>query len=185
MSKQGLHYCKLQFDITGVFMYSTIEDFTTDWKAESTHTRSLLDALNDESLSQKVWDGGRTLGYLAWHIVVTVGEMGSKTGLEYEAPAEDSTAPASASEIADEYKKVSENLINAINSQWSDDSLEEIVSMYGQEWKNKRTLSALVRHEIHHRAQLTVLMRQAGLIVPGIYGPSKEEWKKFGMQEMP
>lgn len=29
---------------------------------------------------------------------------------------------------------------------------------------------------------MTVLMRQAGLVVPGIYGPSKEEWANFGME---
>jgi uncharacterized damage-inducible protein DinB len=28
---------------------------------------------------------------------------------------------------------------------------------------------------------MTVLMRQAGLKVPGIYGPSREEWSQFGM----
>jgi len=27
-----------------------------------------------------------------------------------------------------------------------------------------------------------VLMRQAGLTVPGIYGPAKEGWKDFGME---
>jgi hypothetical protein len=25
------------------------------------------------------------------------------------------------------------------------------------------------------------LMRQAGLKVPGVYGPSREEWSQFGM----
>ena len=28
---------------------------------------------------------------------------------------------------------------------------------------------------------LYVLMRQAGLAVPGVYGPSKEEWGAYGM----
>lgn len=29
---------------------------------------------------------------------------------------------------------------------------------------------------------MTVLMRQAGLTVPGIYGLSKEEWANLGME---
>lgn len=29
---------------------------------------------------------------------------------------------------------------------------------------------------------MTVLMRQAGLPVPGIYGPAKEEWTTFGLE---
>lgn len=28
-----------------------------------------------------------------------------------------------------------------------------------------------------------VLMRQAGLKVPGTYGPAKEEWQQYGMKE--
>ena len=29
---------------------------------------------------------------------------------------------------------------------------------------------------------MTVLMREAGLDVPGIYGPARQEWAAFGMQ---
>lgn len=39
--------------------------------------------------------------------------------------------------------------------------------------------------ETHHLGQMTVLMRQAGLNVPGVYGPSKEEWTAYGMPEPP
>jgi len=39
-------------------------------------------------------------------------------------------------------------------------------------------------HQAHHRGQMTVLMRQAGMKVPGVYGPSKEEWSAFGMEPM-
>ena len=39
--------------------------------------------------------------------------------------------------------------------------------------------------EAHHRGQMTVLMRQAGLTVPGIYGPAQEEWAAMGMPTLP
>jgi uncharacterized damage-inducible protein DinB len=29
---------------------------------------------------------------------------------------------------------------------------------------------------------MTVLMREAGLDVPGVYGPARQEWAAFGMQ---
>ena len=44
------------------------------------------------------------------------------------------------------------------------------------------TLQVLVVHQAHHRGQMTVLMRQAGLEVPGVYGPSRQEWAAYGMQ---
>jgi uncharacterized damage-inducible protein DinB len=42
-------------------------------------------------------------------------------------------------------------------------------------------LQALISHEIHHRGQMAVPRRQAGLQVPGIYGPAREEWEAYGM----
>jgi uncharacterized damage-inducible protein DinB len=32
-------------------------------------------------------------------------------------------------------------------------------------------------HQTHHRAQMMVLMKQAGLKVPGVYGPSEDDIK--------
>lgn len=48
-------------------------------------------------------------------------------------------------------------------------------------WKRGTTLGIIISHQIHHRAQLTIVMRLNGLKVPGVYGPSKEEWKGYGM----
>ena len=42
----------------------------------------------------------------------------------------------------------------------------------------------LINHQNHHRGQMTVLMRQAGLTVPGVYGPAKEEWATAGMEAL-
>ena len=47
-------------------------------------------------------------------------------------------------------------------------------------WTKGQALSVLLVHQIHHRGQMTVLMRQAGLKVPGIYGPALEEWERYG-----
>jgi uncharacterized damage-inducible protein DinB len=35
-------------------------------------------------------------------------------------------------------------------------------------------LRSLIDHQTHHRGQMTVLLRQAGLPVPGVMGPTKE-----------
>jgi len=59
--------------------------------------------------------------------------------------------------------------------------LAEEINMYGEKWTRSATLASIIKHQIHHRAQMTVLMRQAGLKVPGVYGPSREEWSQYGM----
>ncbi len=57
--------------------------------------------------------------------------------------------------------------------------------MYGESWPRGVTLMILIAHETHHLGQITVLLRQAGRSVPGIMGPSKEEWARFGMDAPP
>jgi len=90
--------------------------------------------------------------------------------------------PDSAAEIIEEYKKASINMTEKIKKDWTDAGLKDQVNMYGEMWTKENVLKVLIVHQIHHRAQMTVLMRLAGLKVPGIYGPSYEEWQQFGMQ---
>ncbi len=162
-------------------MYRMISDFSLDWKYESAATLKVLHALTDESLHQKVSPDGRSLGFLAWHLVLTLSEMGSNMGLQITGPAKDSEQPASASEIATAFDISAKSVAEVVRTTWSDASLDEKIEMYGETWKRGFALSSLVKHQTHHRAQMTVLMRQAGLPVPGIYGPSREEWAKMGM----
>lgn len=163
-------------------MYRAIDDFVLDWKHESGATMKILHALTDDSLKQRITPQGRSLGFLAWHLVLTLSEMGSKMGLQVTAPAEDSEPPTVASEIASTYDISSKSVLEAVRRSWTDASLKDDIQMYGEMWKRGGALSSLIMHQTHHRAQMTVLMRQAGLKVPGIYGPSREEWVQMGMQ---
>ena len=165
-------------------MYHTINEFLTDWKSESEATIKVFANLNDESLDHKNSQIGRTIGRLAWHITATIGETLVRAGVNIEMLNDDNNYPKSAKEIAGKYKEASEKLVEQLSTEWNDNSLNEKVNMYGEEWTKEAVLTSLVKHQIHHRAQMTVLMRQAGLKVPGIYGPSYEEWKVMGMEPM-
>jgi uncharacterized damage-inducible protein DinB len=165
-------------------MYTTIKECVEDWKSESESTAKVLKTLTDASLSQKVTPEGRNLGFLAWHLVLTLGEMGGKMGLSLTAPKEDAPVPSSAATIASAYETAARSLAEELPRAWKDTMLGEEIEMYGEKWKRGQTISGMIRHEIHHRAQMTVLMRQAGLKVPGVYGPAREEWAQYGMQPM-
>jgi uncharacterized damage-inducible protein DinB len=141
----------------------------------------MMRALTDASLAQRVTPEGRSLGRLAWHIVQTLGEMGGHAGLSVDAANEKTPPPATAAVIADAYQVGAAAVEEAVESAWTDADLPVEIDMYGDKWTRGVTLRALMCHEIHHRAQMTVLMRQAGLKVPGIYGPAREEWSAYGM----
>ncbi len=163
-------------------MFRKLDDFLGVYTYLVEGTSKVMAALTDENLSQAIAPGHRTLGDLAWHVTTTVPEMMMRTGLEMSAIDPESMPPKLAKEIADAYRLASSELVRALNASWEDKTLLETDEMYGERWPRGRTLFSLVTHEVHHVGQMIVLLRQAGSQVPGLYGPSKEEWAQFGMQ---
>jgi uncharacterized damage-inducible protein DinB len=163
-------------------MIRSIGDFDLLWSRELEATQKILKHLSDRSLSQRVDSEGRTLGRLAWHIVTTISEMMSRTGLTIAGPHPDAPVPAVAKDIFRAYNDAAVSLLGEVKSRWTDATLEETDEMYGEKWKRGAALTALVLHQTHHRGQMTILMRQAGLEIPGIYGPARQEWAAFGMK---
>jgi uncharacterized damage-inducible protein DinB len=164
-------------------MLRKIEDFIKDWQYEAESTGKILNALTDDSLSQKVTPDGRSLGFLAWHLTLTLGEMLGLVGLKIDAPG-DKESPTTAAAIATAYDKAARSVTEEVKNNWTDETLLQTDNMYGETWARGLTLFYLIAHQAHHRGQMTVLMRQAGLPVPGVYGPSKEEWAAMGAPAM-
>lgn len=162
-------------------MYTSIKDFLADWQYEVAATGKVLAALTNESLGQRVSDNGRTLGRLAWHITQTLTEMPHRAGLLDADALKGTPDPMHAADIRPEYDRRAQEVANAIEARWTDDVLRDKLPMYGEEWMKGTILSVLLLHQAHHRGQMTVLMRQAGLRVPGVYGPAHEEWATYGM----
>nr|WP_249310326.1 DinB family protein [Bacillus sp. FJAT-49736] len=136
-----------------------------------------MDVLTDESLNQEVSPGLYSIGSLAWHLTGAVYYFPSQVGLTFEVPDLQKEAPKSAAEISATYKTVSQRLSEAFSEQVSDEDLNKMVNLFGMDMPVQAVYRLLIQHQAHHRGQLTVLMRLAGLKVPGIYGPSKEEWE--------
>lgn len=166
-------------------MFRTIKDFLQAWKYEAEMTEKVLSSLTDASLGQRVTADGRSLGFIGWHITLTLGEMLELVGLKIDAPGQDRPCPASASEIAAAFQKATASVRDSVSANWNDETLLKTDEMYGDTWARGLTLFYLIAHQAHHRGQMTVLMRQAGLTVPGIYGPAKEEWAAMGAPAMP
>jgi uncharacterized damage-inducible protein DinB len=163
-------------------MYRRISDFLADWKEESKSTKDVLGALTDESLTQRVTPTGRSIGKLGWHIAQSL-HMVTEAGLQgLEAATEHEAIPGSARAILEGYITGAESLARVVEAGWTDAQLGEEVPMYGESWARGKVLSVIIRHEAHHRGQMTVLMRQAGLVVPGPYGPAREQWAGYGME---
>jgi uncharacterized damage-inducible protein DinB len=165
-------------------MYYHLTDFYNDWEYESEATLKLFKNLTDESLDQKVHENVRTLGFLSWHIIYTIQEMMDRTGLKVHIKDQQDYMGESSRELVSTYEKGAKLLIQALKARWTDADLGKEDDMYGEKWKRGMTLTILIRHQAHHRAEMVVVMRMLGLPVVGIYGPVKEEWAQWGQEAM-
>lgn len=163
-------------------MFHTIADFIQIWQEESKNTEKILEALNDQVLNTEIVPGYRTIGGVAWHILKSPRALLEKTGLHIKGPDRESIPPDNQKAIIQEHQTVVNSVVHHIQTHWNNRSLHEKDLMFGRAWTRDQTLTSLLLHLIHHRGQLTVLMRLAGLKVPGIYGPSKEEGEALGLQ---
>jgi uncharacterized damage-inducible protein DinB len=166
-------------------MFRKLDDFLKAYDQLTEGTNRIFGALTDANLKQRVAEGHRALGQIAWHIVTSLPEMMNRTGLGLGSVDSESAPPASAAEIAAAYKRASTELRDAVRKNWTDETLLQVDDMYGMQWPRGVTLSALLSHETHHRGQMTVLLRQAGAKVPGVMGPAREEWGQYGMEPPP
>jgi len=110
--------------------------------------------------------------------------MPSHAGLQIDAPTPEIPTPQTVAEIVSAFEKGAKSVGEEVRKNWTDETLLQEDNLYGETWTRGLTLMYLLLHQTHHRGQITVLMRQAGLPVSGIYGPAKEEWQALGMPAM-
>jgi uncharacterized damage-inducible protein DinB len=155
-------------------MFRSIDDFVTTWRHESVGTAAVLSRLTDASLDHRLHPDQRSLGEVAWHIVVSLPEILGKVGVGLEGPSKADAHPKAASQIHSIYVAVATAVPDAVDRAWSDDLVSRL-EFYGAMVPRGEILAITLRHEIHHRGQLTAQMRPAGLMVPGVYGPSADD----------
>jgi uncharacterized damage-inducible protein DinB len=160
-------------------MYHDVKEFLQQYGWESDTTARVFAALTDESLSHSKAPGHPTLGDIAWHIATAPSYMLNQTGYSMTPYEFNTPADLSAKKIQDTYA----DTVSAVKEQSAGKSAEDLQTVFNvfgtYDWPLAMMLSALCSHEIHHRGQVSVLMRQAGLVVPSIYGPNYEETQQW------
>jgi len=159
-------------------MYRTVHDFLMDWEKSSHGTLQVLESLTDNTLSQAIVEGHSTLGWLGWHITTSTSYFANLVGLDIQSPGNPNDVPSEAKSIADAFKKIAEEVKQKAEQMLTDENMLEEVDGFGQPIPRGALLRTLLDHTIHHRGQMTVLLRQAGLRVPSVLGPTKEDQMK-------
>ncbi|EZH66345.1 damage-inducible protein DinB [Bacillaceae bacterium JMAK1] len=156
-------------------MYRTVEDFIQDWTLESRGTAAVIAAITDEKLDVSIVEGHSSLGWLGWHLATSPAFFLSLIGVQVNSVGDGNDVPSQVASIRDGYQQIVDNTVEAVKHELTDEAMLETVEAMGQEVPRGALLRTLVNHQTHHRGQMTVLLRQAGLQVPGVMGPTKED----------
>lgn len=159
-------------------MYRTVKDFLTDWDDAAKGTTAVMESLTDEKLGQAIVEGHNTLRWLGWHLATAPAFFAGLASLQVEASEQEENVPNESSKIAAAYKKIAKDIHQKAEQELTDEKMTETVEAFGQQVPRGAILRKLIDHQTHHRGQMTVLLRQAGLHVPGVMGPTKEEQGK-------
>ena len=155
-------------------MYRTVNDFLTDWSLSTKGTIQVFESLKDEKLNQAIVEGHSTLGWIGWHIVTSTFFFADLVGIHVVSPGDEKAVPNKAIDILNAYLTIVEEVKGEIENMTDKDMITRIDN-FGQITPRGKLLRDLIDHTTHHRGQMTVLLRQAGLPVPGVMGPTKEE----------
>lgn len=150
---------------------------------EAVATRKMLSRLPQEHFGWKPHEKSFSLLQLALHIAEMVGWVGVTVQTEKLDFAETPYIPPQASSTAELLQFFEENLNNSILAlrNVTDEDLTVLWKMcngdtiYFEMPRHVALRSMVLNHTYHHRGQLSVYMRQLGIPLPSVYGPSADE----------
>jgi uncharacterized damage-inducible protein DinB len=158
-----------------------IDGMLQELEQEARTTRRVLERVPGDQLGWRPHKKARTLGELALHVASTPGAVATLASQsEIQAPDFKDPIPQSAAELIpalDESVATAKRLLGGMDD-----------AMLNGTWRMKRNgqevmaiprvallRSIMLNHWYHHRGQLSVYLRELGVPIPSIYGPSADE----------
>ena len=158
---------------------NSIESFLAAWDREADKTIQMLKTLPAGQYDFRPDSSGRSLGELAWHLaeVDAYVSLGIETGVfPPETKPPNIQRPMTIEELGPGYERIHQEARERLKGMAPDDLEKEITFLDGSKRKISFLLwDVILFHTIHHRGQLSVLVRLAGGVVPSLFGPTREQ----------
>jgi uncharacterized damage-inducible protein DinB len=160
-----------------------IDGMVQELEDEARATRRVLERVPDKRLGWRPHEKARTLGQLALHIAMVPGGVAQLVASPSPARAPQfgpDPSPASSSELVPALEQSvakAKQLLGdmddaALTSTW------RLTNGDRELFATSRAAmlrSIMLNHWYHHRGQLTVYLRELGVPIPSVYGPSADE----------
>jgi uncharacterized damage-inducible protein DinB len=154
-----------------------LERFIQIWDREAAKTAKLLEALPEDQYDFRPDPGSRSLGEMAWHLAEpeVYGRFALEQGgfsLDVKPSVE---RPRSVRELAPAFVRVHADALERVKKLTPEDLDRSIPFINGQPIGVREVLwDFMLLHGIHHRGQLSMMVRQAGGRPVSLYGPTRE-----------
>jgi uncharacterized damage-inducible protein DinB len=160
---------------------SIVEGLLQELTQEAQTTRRVLERVPGDKLAWKPHEKSMSLGQLALHVATVPGNVAQITQQSpFPLPAFTQPSATSAAELVpalDASVAAAANILRSLDEaalgkiwQVVDGDREVMALPVGAVLR-----SIMLNHWYHHRGQLSVYLRQLGVPVPSIYGPSADE----------
>jgi len=155
-----------------------IDTFRAVWNMEAQNTIKLLETLPADKYDFRPDPKGRSLGELAWHLSEIDGYIShgvAEGKVDFATTLPDLKRPREVKLLAPGYRKVHEASAARLEKLKNED-LERSIPFMDRPMAIRVILwGVILHHLIHHRGQLSLMVRLAGGRPAGIYGPSRED----------
>jgi len=158
-----------------------IDGMLQELEQEAKTTRRVLERVPGDQLGWRPHKKARTLGELALHVAGTPGAVATLASQsEIQEPDFKDASPKSAAELIPALeesvataRRMLANMDDAtLNGTWRmKRNGREVLAMP----RAALLRSIMLNHWYHHRGQLSVYLRELGVPIPSIYGPSADE----------
>jgi uncharacterized damage-inducible protein DinB len=159
-------------------LMNLVETFFAVWEREAQKTAEMLKMLPAGQYNFRPDAGGRSLGELAWHLAeldayVSFGVANGSFSENTKPP--NIKRPMAIEALAPVYELIHKEARERLASLTVAD-LEKKMQFFGSTLTVSSLLwDVMLLHLIHHRGQLSLLIRLAGGVVPPIFGPTREQ----------
>jgi uncharacterized damage-inducible protein DinB len=157
---------------------SEIQTFLETWEREAQSAIRVMESIPPGQYDFRPDSQGRSIGEMAWHLseidgCLSFGVVERRFDLADDLP--ELKRPKEVALLAPGYRRVHELAVERLRG-LKPSELDERVTFFDGTPMTIRDIvwGALLHHFIHHRAQLILLIRQAGGKPPGLYGPNRE-----------
>jgi uncharacterized damage-inducible protein DinB len=159
-----------------------IDGMLQELEQEAQTTRRVLERVPGSQLAWRPHEKARTLGQLALHVAIVPGGVAEliASPSPAQAPTFTDPSPDSASELVPALEQSITKARQVLGGMDDAALMATWRMMQGDRELFAVPRMALLRsimlnHWYHHRGQLTVYLRQLGVPVPSVYGPSADE----------